>query len=433
MKKNRCLTLIVTCIAGLILPSIVEGQDVQPIALKDAVTSALRSSREVALAQARYDQAARTVDVSGAAFHPNLFTGAGAAYTYGFPQTPGGGPPTIFNLSYVQNVFNPLQRAQVRASQERKEVQRLELEKTRNSVALQISSAYLELGKVRSSLELMRSERQSNTRIISFTKQRISEGYELPIEATKAELASARTEQRIALLESRESQLQQQLAATMGLPPTQRVEVMTEQLRLQTSERERDIVDLAVSTSLDLRQSEYERRAREHVVKGQTLTRWPTVDLIGQYGLYSQYNNIQAYYRQFRSNSLTLGFEIKIPLISAQRSSNEALAKSELATSEMELRSKRQNIELDASRQYHHLRELEAAREVARLEQKLAQENLQVIQANFQEGRANLRDVERARSDENEKWIAFLDSEYDYQKAELEILNTTGELSKIYQ
>jgi outer membrane protein TolC len=433
MKTNRCLTLIVTCIAGLVLPSIVQGQDSQPIALKDAVNSALRSSRDVLLAQARYDQAARTVDVNRSAFHPNLYTGAGAAATYGFPQTPGGAPPTIFNMSYVQSVYNPLETAQVRASRERKEVQRLELEKTRNSVALQTSSAYLELGKVRSSLELMRNERQSNTRIIDFTRERIREGYELPIEATRAELASARTEQRITQFESRESQLQQQLAASMGLPPTQRIEVTTEQLGLQTSDRERDIVDRAVASSLELQQSEYERRAREHLVTGQNLAKWPTVDLIGQYGLFAQYNNFQKYYQNFQANSLTVGFQVKIPLISAQRSSNVAAAKSDLTTSEMELRSKRLNIELDASRQYHHLRELEAAREVARLEQKLAQENLQVIQLNWQEGRANLRDVERARIDENEKWIAFLDSQSDYQKAELEILNTTGELSKIYQ
>jgi outer membrane protein TolC len=433
MKKNRCLTLIAACIGGLILPSIVEGQDVQPIPLKEAVNTALRSSREVALAQAHYDQAARTVDVNNSAFHPNLYTGAGAAATYGFPQTPGGAPPTIFSMSYVQSVFNPLQTAQVRASQERKEVQRLELEKTRNSVALQTSSAYLELGTVRTSIELMRNERQSNTRIISYTRDRISEGFELPIEATKAELAAARTEQRITQFESRESQLQQQLAASMGLPPTQRIEIISEQLGLQTSDREPDIVDRAVAASLELRQSEYERRAREHLVTGQNLTKWPTVDLIGQYGLFAQYNNFQRYYQNFQTNSLTLGFQIKIPLFSAQRSSNVALAKSDLTASQMELRSKRQNIELEASRQYHHLRELEAAREVARLEQKLAQENLQIIQANFQEGRANLRDVERARVDENEKWIAFLDSDNNYQKAELEILSTTGELSKIYQ
>ena len=75
----------------------------------------------------------------------------------------------------------------------------------------------------------------------------------------------------------------------------------------------------------------------------------------------------------------------------------------------------------------------EAAREVSRLELKLAQENLQVIQASFQEGRANLRDVERARLDENEKWVAFLDSDYDRQKAQLDLLNTTGDLDKLFK
>ena len=49
------------------------------------------------------------------------------------------------------------------------------------------------------------------------------------------------------------------------------------------------------------------------------------------------------------------------------------------------------------------------------------------------EGRANSRDIERARLDENEKWLAYLDADYDRQKAQLDVLNTTGELSKIYQ
>jgi outer membrane protein len=433
MNKNRCLTLVVTCIAGLFLPSFVEGQDAQPIALKDAVNIAMRSSREVALAQARYDQAARTVDVNRSAFQPNLFTGSGAAYTYGFPQTPAGGPPTIFSLSYVQSMFNPVQTAQVHASQERKEVQRLEVEKTRNSVALRTGSAYLELGKVRSSLALMHSEQQGNARIITYTKERVSAGYELPTEADRAELAAAKTEQRIAKLESRESQLQQELAASMGLPPTQHIEVMTEPLAVQTSDREQDIVDRALLASLELKQSEYERRAKEHIVTGQDLTKWPTVDLIGQYGYYASYNNLQKYFQQFNPNSLTIGLQIKIPLISSQRSSSVALAKSDLAASEMELRNKRQNVVLEASRQYHQLRELDTSREVARLEHKLAQSNAQIIQANFQEGRANIRDVDRARSEENEKWIAFYDSDFEYNKAQLEILNTTGELSKIYQ
>ncbi|HEY2379593.1 MAG TPA: TolC family protein [Terriglobia bacterium] len=434
MKNIRCLILVAACIAGLLLPSMPAlSQDLQPIALKDAVNTALRNSREVALAQARYNQSARAVDVNRSAFQPNLFTGSGAAFNYGFPQTPGGAPPTILNLSYIQSLFNPPQRAQVRASQERQEVQRLELEKTQNSVALQTSSAYLELAKVRHSLELMRNERESNTRIIGYTQQRVTEGYELPIEGKKAERAAAVTEQRIRQLESRESELQEQLAAAMGLPPARHIEVMTEPLALQTSDRKSDVVDRAVESSLDLRESEYERRAREHIVNGQNGAKWPTVDIIGEYGRFAPYNNLQDYYRQFQENNVTVGIQIKIPLISAQRSSNVAMAKSELNTAEMELRNRRQNVELEAARQFNRVRVLESAREVARLDHEIAQDNLQVIQANFQEGRANLRDVERARNEESEKWVTFLDGDFDWQKAQLELLNITGELGRIYQ
>jgi outer membrane protein len=433
MNKNRCLTLILASVAGLVLPCVAAAQDLQPIALKDAVNTALQSSHEVALAKARLDVAEKTVGVDRSVFQPNLFTGSGLAYTYGFPLTPGGQAPSIINLSYIQSMYNPLQTAQVRAAQERREIQRLELEKTRNTIALQTSSAYLELGKVRHSLDLMRTERQSNTRIISFTQERIKEGVELAIEGTKAELAAARTEQRIVLLENRESQLQQQLAGLMGMPLSQRFDVAEQPLAVETGDRERDIVDRAVDNSLDIRQSEYERRAKEHLVSGQVATKWPTVDLVGEYGLFGRYNNFDKYYLNFQPNNFTIGVQIRIPLISAQRSSNVAFARSELSTSEIEVRNKRQTVELQAAQQFQHVRELEAAREVARLELKLAQENVQVLQANFQEGRANLRDVERARLDENDKWISFLDTDYDRQKAQLELLSVTGELSKIYQ
>jgi outer membrane protein len=434
MNKNRLFVFLVTC-AGccLILQSTMQAQDLQPVALKDAVNRALRSSRDVALAQARYNVAQSEIGVNKSAFQPNFFTGSGVAYTYGFPLTPGGAAPSIINLSYVQSVYNPAQKAQVQAAQERKEVQRLELEKTRNSVALQAGSAYLELGKVRHSLELLRNERQSNTRILSFTQQRVREGYELPIEAKKAEVAAARTEYQIAKLESRESELQQQLAALMGIPRNQRIEVETGPLAIETSDRERDIVDRAVQSSLDLRQSEYDRRAKEHLVAGQIGTKWPTIDAVGEYGLFGRYNNFQDYYRQFQANNFTVGFQIKIPLVSAQRSSNVAFARSQLTASEMELQSKRESVELEASRQYHRLRELDAARELARLEMEEAQENVKIIQARFEEGRANIRDISLARNEENEKFLAFLDADFDRQKAQLDLLNITGDLSKIYQ
>ncbi|HYR91628.1 MAG TPA: TolC family protein [Terriglobia bacterium] len=432
MNKTREICCALVCAALLDVPELT-AQDFVSLNLKQAVDMALRNSREVALAQARYNVAQNTVEVNRSAFRPNLFTGSGAAYTYGFPQTPGGAAPSIVNASYVQTVFNPLLAAQTRAASERMEAQRLELEKTRNLVMLQTSSAYLELAKVRHSLDLMRTQRQSNGRIRDFTRQRLNEGLELPIEVTRAELNEARSEQRIVQLESRQRVLERQLAALIGVPAGQRIEIESEVLPFEEQQREQDLVDRALKSSLDLQQAELERRAREHRLQGEIGTKWPAVDLFAEYGLFARFNNFQDFFQRFQRNNFNIGLQVRIPIVSAQRSANVNLAKSELTTAEMELKSKRQNVELDVERQYQHLRELNAAREVERLELKLAQENLQIVQASFEEGRSNLRDVEKARLEENDKWLAFLDSDYEYQKAHLDLLNTTGDLGRLFR
>jgi len=79
------------------------------------------------------------------------------------------------------------------------------------------------------------------------------------------------------------------------------------------------------------------------------------------------------------------------------------------------------------------VRELDAAREVARLELKLAQETTGQTQSKFDEGRATLRDLEQARLDENEKWLAFLDAGFAQQKAQLAVMEATGQLAKVFQ
>jgi outer membrane protein TolC len=419
--------------AALLLPRMLQAQDVESLNLKQAVDRALRNSREVALAQVQYNASRNAVDVNRAIFKPNLYTGSGAAYTYGFPQTPSGAAPSIVNLSYVQTVFNPPLSAQARAARERSEAQRLDLEKTKNAVMLETGSAYLELAKVRHALELVRNERQSNARILNFTRSRVAEGLELEIEVTRAELAAARTEQQIVQLESRERVLERRLASLLGIPPERRIEVEAVNLAFDENQRERDLVDRALANSLDVRQAEYERRARQARLEGEVGSKWPAVDVIGEYGLFAPFNNYQDFFQRFQRNNFTIGLQVRIPILASQRTANVALARSELTVAEVALKMKQQGVELDVSSKYQHLRETNAAREVARLELKLAQENLQLLQTRFEEGQANLRDVERARIEENEKWLAFLDSDYERQKTQLELMNTTGNIGQLFQ
>ncbi len=124
---------------------------------------------------------------------------------------------------------------------------------------------------------------------------------------------------------------------------------------------------------------------------------------------------------------------VRIPIFSSTTSSAVALARTELSAAEQEIRNKRAALDLSVRQQARQSREMEAGREVARLEMELAQENVRVLQAQFQEGRLGLREVEKARVEEHEKWLAFLDAEFQRQKAQLELLRSTGQLAQVLQ
>jgi outer membrane protein TolC len=79
------------------------------------------------------------------------------------------------------------------------------------------------------------------------------------------------------------------------------------------------------------------------------------------------------------------------------------------------------------------VREKDAAKEVARLELQLAQQDVAVFQSQFAEGKLNLREVERARLTENERWMAYLDANFARQQAQLELLRAAGQLDKVWQ
>lgn len=402
-------------------------------ALRELVARALQNSRELALARVQQSVAEKAAGLQRAEFHPNLFTGSGAAYTNGFPETPGGRPPAPFSLSYVQTLFNPPLRGQLRAAEERAHIQQLEVERTRDAVILRTVSAFLELAKVRHALELGQRERAGAQKILEITRARAAEGLELSLEVTRAELELARIEERIVRGEGREEALVGELRNLTGVVPEEPLALEREELSLGPEQPIGDLVELAMNNNAELKQAELERRAREHRLKGERGGYWPTIDFVGQYSVFSRINNYDEFFRVFRRHNLNVGVDVRIPIFSARTSAAVGLAESEFRASEIELKRKRAEVDLAVRGQARRARELDAAREVARLELKLAQENLRVVQARFEQGRANLRELERARLEEADKWMAFLDANYNRQRAQLNLLQTTGQLARVFQ
>jgi outer membrane protein TolC len=405
----------------------------EPLTLKRAIELAMRNSRDLAVARLQQGLAEKSAMISKAEFLPNVYAGSGAAYTNGIPQTPGGSAPSVFDVSYTQQVFNPPLKGQARELQERVRAQKFEVERVRDTVILNTASAYLELGKARHSLELLRKERQSAQRILDVTSERLSEGLELPIEVTKAQLSAARIEKRILDLEGREDALETTLRSMTGLPEDQPVQVSAEELPASAAQPVATLVGQALANNAGLKQAGAERYARELRLKGERGGHLPTLQFVGIYSLLSKFNNYDQFYNKFQRHNINIGVQVQFPIFSAHTIAAISLATTNLKVAEMDVQNQRSELSYEVRRQVHLTREMDAAREVARLELQLAQQNLGVLQAQYQEGRLSLRDLEKARLEESDRWMDFLNAGFDRQRAELELLRSTGQIAQVFQ
>src|SRR5579864_4858409 len=155
------------------------------VTLRRAIELALQNSKELRVAKIQASVADHAAQITKAQFMPNLYAGSGAGYTNGIPETPGGRAPSVFNVTYTEQVLNEPLRGQAKEQQEQAKAQKIALEEARSSVISRTAMAYLELGKVRHSLELLRAEQESAEKIIQVTQERQGQGLELPVEVTK--------------------------------------------------------------------------------------------------------------------------------------------------------------------------------------------------------------------------------------------------------
>jgi outer membrane protein TolC len=404
-----------------------------PLTLKRAIELALQNSKDIQVAKIQASIADHAALISRAEFMPNLYAGSGAGYSDGIPETPGGRAPSVFNVTYTEKVFNEPLRGQGRELQEQARSQRILLEDMKNSVIARTAAAYLELGKVRHSLELLRKEQESAEKILQVTQERQGEGYELPVEVTKAQLSKAQVVQRILQLEGREDELEVFLRNQLGLGQDQVMEVTPEDLPGEAEQEGANLIAMTMQNNAGLRIAESDVRAKEFRLTGEKRGYLPTLELVSVYSLLAKYNNYAQFFNHFQRNNFNAGVQVQMPLFSARTKAAIGLAKVNLDVAKANLANKKSEVSADVRLRTRRLRERDAAKEVARLELQLAQQNVAVLQSQFGEGKLNLREVEKARLDENEKWMTYLDANFQRQQAQIELLRTAGQLDKVWQ
>ncbi|HVB85231.1 MAG TPA: TolC family protein [Candidatus Dormibacteraeota bacterium] len=450
-ERRSCGWVAAAGVALLLCAVPARAQGSANLTLQQAIRLALQNSPDVRLAKAQYQVALGQARVDRASFLPNLYTGTGLAYTYGFPSLPGGQAPAVFELDYQQTIFDPLLRGQQRAAEDRAQSEKIEMDRVHDEIVVRTATDYLNLADVQHSLDLMQTEKTSAERILDIVRERQQANLALPIDVTRAELTVAQINERTVKLQDQEYSLDQTLRQVTGIPADQPIRASTEEPAFAastdtsgetgetgtfspaTGPAESQMIDRAVQNDRSVKEAENEVDARQEELHGARWSYFPTVAVVGQYSILSKFNNYNEFYKAFERNNVNVGIQVTIPIFAAKTSATVALAKSQLSQADAALTQRRQQVSQQVQKQVNDVRELDASREVARLSLQLAQQNLDIEQARFNDSRATLQEVEQARLDESEKWVAFLDADFAREHAQLVLLQATGELAKVFQ
>lgn len=408
------------------------GQETADVmTLQEALTLALAHSPDLSLARAQRRVTADQVGTERAQFGPNLYTGTGAMYTYGFPQTPGGATPSILNLSYVQTVFNPASRGAVQAAEARLAGQSASMEQVRWQVLATTASAYLELTTLRRALDVRRTAGDAASRLVAITEARVKAGRELPVENLRARLASAELQQSLVQLEGRAGIVEERLRTLIGAPAGQPITVRAEALPAQPPAPIDTLVAHALESSPALRQAEDERRARQAALGGAKGAYLPSVDVVGQYGLFGRFNNYDQFFQRFQRNNVNVGVEVQVPIFSANTAAAAALATSQLAEAEAAVVKQRQALTDDVRARARQVKASAAALDVARLQASVAAETVRELAARAKAGLAPEADLARAQLQAADAEVARLNAALAADQAELNLWAVTGQIEQL--
>src|ERR1700694_2725955 len=275
------------------------------LTLKRAIELALENSKEIQVAKIQASVADRAAQITKAQFMPNLYAGSGAGYTLGIPETPGGRAPSIFNVSYTEQVFNEPLRGQAKETQEQAK------------------------------------EQESADKILQVTQERQKEGYELPVEVTKAQLTKAQVIQRILQLEGREDELEVFLRYQLGFTEAQAIEVTPEELPGEAEQAGDNLVAMAMTHNGGLQLAASDVRAKEFRLKGERRGYFPTVELVGIYGVLAQFNNYTKIFRTLQRNNFNAGIDVHVPIFSAPTKAAIGMARINLEAAKVNLVNKK--------------------------------------------------------------------------------------------
>src|SRR3954469_24563007 len=301
----------------------------EPLPFRRAIELALQHSSGLAAAIADRERAQHSVDEQRYQFLPQVIAGSGLAATYGFPLSIEGAAPTAFSVNTQSMLLNLGQLDFIRSAKNELNAANFSAADRRQQVILDAASAYTQLDTVSSAINVTKQQLESAQRAEKLVGDRVQEGVDPAVELTKAKLTTARVRMTAADLQGTADVLRMRLASLTGLPAAQII-TSTETIPvLPEVTQEDDLAAQASESSPAVRAANEQATAKELKARGEHKLRFPTVDLAGQYGLFTKYNNYDQYFNKFQRHNATFGVNIRVPLFNPSGRAHAAASEAE--------------------------------------------------------------------------------------------------------
>jgi outer membrane protein len=406
------------------------GAEVRTMTMRQAVEIAVDQNPDLIMARLEEQRAQEAIREARDPFWPRIVAGSGLAYSNGFPMSIEGSAPSVVQAQARQFIFNRGQSLAVAQAKESARSAAFATGASREDVAFRTAELFLNAERSARTVHSVRQQLTGLEKVLETVRTRVNEGRELPIEAKRGELNLARARQRLLTAQTEQEIAERTLATVLGMSAEDRIRAGEEPHMLpDVPDSEPHAVEAAVRSSKEVRRLESALQAKQLEIRSRRAERLPRIDLVAQYGLFARFNHYEDYFRTFQRHNGQLGISIQVPLMAGPGvASRVAQSEIDLTHLRTELKIARNRIELDVHRGFHAVRQAEAARQVARLDLDVTRDQLSILLAQMEEGRASLRQIEEARFAESEKWIAFYDSQAAADRATLDLLRMTGGL-----
>lgn len=402
----------------------------ETLPLDRAIQLALAHSTASAIASADVQRTFAAYREVHNGYIPQLIVGSGLGYSYGFPLSLEGSAPSVVNVVAQSTVFNPSQRQFQNAAKTEWRAAQFQDKDQRNTVIMDVTLSYTELTKWQTRLTRLNEDEAQASQLEKAVAQRLQEGIDSAVDLNKAKLAAARTRLRITEARGSADVLRRHLSALTGLPFSS-IEIAPETVpALPSVSPEEDLSAKAVTTSPAIQSADQHAIAEAFRASGEHRALLPSLDFAAQYARLSRFNNYDQFFAKFQADAVTFGVSFRFPLFNASQRARAQGATADALKAKKQAEAARNQVSEETLKLQRAVEQLAAAREVAQLEFQLAQSGVDTAQTRLDAGTGALHDLVDARGQASERYLISQDTDFEYQRARLNLLRATGDLEK---